>query len=57
MLTNIECKVTTTGGRIILVSTTIHYTSQAMQTHVAAAKAGVEALANAVAIEMGPRAG
>ncbi|KAI9885174.1 MAG: hypothetical protein M1823_003013 [Watsoniomyces obsoletus] len=42
-------------GRIIFVSTTIHYTGQAMQAHVAAAKAGVDALSSAVAIEMGPR--
>lgn len=43
------------GGRIIFVSATIHYTGLPLQTHVSVAKAGVDALSNAVAIEMGPR--
>ena len=43
-----------TGGRVIFVSATIHYTGVPMQTHVAVAKAGVDALANNVAIEYGP---
>ncbi|KAI9793679.1 MAG: hypothetical protein M1816_007574 [Peltula sp. TS41687] len=43
------------GGRIIFVSATIHYNGKPLQTHVAVAKAGVDALSNAVAIEMGPR--
>ncbi|EXJ93541.1 hypothetical protein A1O1_01933 [Capronia coronata CBS 617.96] len=42
------------GGRIIYVSATIHYTGLPMQTHVAVAKAGVDALSNNVAIEYGP---
>ncbi|KAK5151000.1 peroxisomal 2,4-dienoyl-CoA reductase-like protein SPS19 [Cryomyces antarcticus] len=44
-----------TGGRIIFVSATIHYTGLPLQTHVSVAKAGVDALAQAVAIEQGPR--
>ena len=42
------------GGRIIYVSATIHYTGLPMQTHVAVAKAGVDALSANVAIEYGP---
>ncbi|KAI9719663.1 MAG: hypothetical protein M1812_003434 [Candelaria pacifica] len=42
------------GGRIIFVSATIHYTGLPLQTHVSVAKAGVDALSNAVAIEFGP---
>jgi 2,4-dienoyl-CoA reductase [(3E)-enoyl-CoA-producing], peroxisomal len=42
------------GGRIIYVSATIHYTGIPMQTHVAAAKAAVDALSHNVAIEYGP---
>lgn len=44
-----------TGGRIIFVSATLHYTGQIFQTHVAVAKAGVDALSNNAAIEFGPR--
>ncbi|KAI9676187.1 MAG: hypothetical protein M1817_000932 [Caeruleum heppii] len=44
-----------TGGRIIFVSATFHYTGASLQTHVSVAKAGVDALAWSVAIEMGPR--
>lgn len=44
-----------TGGRIVFVSATIHYTGLPLQTHVAVAKAGVDALSNAIAIELGPR--
>lgn len=43
-----------TGGRIISVSATIHYTGLPLQTHVAVAKAGVDALAVNTAIEYGP---
>lgn len=43
-----------TGGRIIFVSATIHYTGMPLQTHVSAAKAAVDALSNAIAIEYGP---
>jgi len=42
------------GGRIIYVSATIHYTGIPMQTHVAAAKAAIDALSHNVAIEYGP---
>jgi peroxisomal 2,4-dienoyl-CoA reductase len=45
----------TTGGRVIFVGTTIHFTGVPLQAHVAVAKAGVDALAAAVALEMGPR--
>ncbi|OCK81077.1 peroxisomal 2,4-dienoyl-CoA reductase-like protein SPS19 [Lepidopterella palustris CBS 459.81] len=44
-----------TGGRIIFVSATLHYTGTPMQSHVSVAKAGVDAMAHAVAIEQGPR--
>lgn len=44
-----------TGGRIIFVSATIHYTGAPLQTHVVAAKAGVDALSTSVCIEQGPR--
>ncbi|KAF1991006.1 putative peroxisomal 2,4-dienoyl-CoA reductase SPS19 [Aulographum hederae CBS 113979] len=44
-----------TGGRIIFVSATIHYTGAPMQTHVSVAKAGVDALSTAVCLEQGPR--
>jgi len=43
-----------TGGRIIFVSATIHYTGLPLQTHVAAAKAAVDQLSSSVAIEYGP---
>ncbi|KAL5337111.1 hypothetical protein BJX70DRAFT_370374 [Aspergillus crustosus] len=43
-----------TGGRIIFVSATLHYTGTVFQTHVSVAKAGIDALSNAVAIEFGP---
>ncbi|KAF2001601.1 peroxisomal 2,4-dienoyl-CoA reductase-like protein SPS19 [Amniculicola lignicola CBS 123094] len=44
-----------TGGRIIFVSATLHYTGTPMQSHVSVAKAGVDAMAMAVAIEQGPK--
>ncbi|EMT71755.1 oxidoreductase [Fusarium oxysporum II5] len=44
-----------TGGRIIFVSATFHYTGVPYQSHVAAAKAGVDALSASVALEYGPR--
>ncbi|PGH09010.1 hypothetical protein AJ79_05805 [Helicocarpus griseus UAMH5409] len=46
---------TGTGGRIIFVSATIHYSGLPLQTHVSVAKAGVDSLSNNVAIEYGPR--
>ncbi len=44
-----------TGGRIIFISATIHYTGLPLQTHVMAAKAAVDQLSSAVCIEYGPR--
>lgn len=44
-----------TGGRIIFVSATFHYTGFPLQSHVAAAKAGVDALSASAALEYGPR--
>ena len=44
-----------TGGRIIFISATIHYTTMPLQTHVSVAKAGVDALSHSTAIEFGPR--
>ena len=44
-----------TGGRVIFVSATFHYTAVPLQTHVSVAKAGVDALSNNLALEFGPR--
>jgi peroxisomal 2,4-dienoyl-CoA reductase len=44
-----------TGGRIVFVSATLHYTGTPLQSHVSVAKAGVDAMAMSVAIEQGPR--
>lgn len=41
-------------GGIIFVSATLHYYGIPFQTHVGAAKAGVDALSNALAVELGP---
>lgn len=41
-------------GSIIFVSATLHYYGIPFQIHVAAAKAGVDALSNALAVELGP---
>ena len=46
---------TGTGGRIIFISATIHYTTMPLQTHVSVAKAGVDAMSNSLSIEFGPR--
>lgn len=43
-----------TGGRIIFVSASMHYTGVPFQTHVCVAKAGVDALSNNIALEFGP---
>lgn len=43
-----------TGGRIIFVSATLHYTGVPFQSHVAVAKAGIDALSNNIALEYGP---
>lgn len=46
---------TGTGGRIIFVSATLHYAGATpLQTHVSAAKAAVDSLCYATAIEQGP---
>lgn len=41
-------------GAVLFVSATLHYTGVPMQSHVGAAKAGVDALSNALAVELGP---
>ncbi|CAN6673430.1 peroxisomal 2,4-dienoyl-CoA reductase Sps19p [(3E)-enoyl-CoA-producing] [Trichomonascus vanleenenianus] len=41
-------------GQIIFVSATLHYTGLPLQIHASAAKAGVDALARALAVELGP---
>ncbi|KAF1925741.1 sporulation protein SPS19 [Didymella exigua CBS 183.55] len=44
-----------TGGRIVFVSATLHYSGTPLQSHVSVAKAGVDAMAISVAIEQGPK--
>jgi peroxisomal 2,4-dienoyl-CoA reductase len=51
---NVDATSPSAGGRVIFVSATIHYTGLPLQTHVSAAKAAVDSLSNAVAIEYGP---
>jgi peroxisomal 2,4-dienoyl-CoA reductase len=41
-------------GAVIFVSATLHYYGVPFQVHVGAAKAGVDALSNALAVELGP---
>lgn len=41
-------------GQILFVSATLHYYGIPFQAHVGAAKAGVDALSNALAVELGP---
>ncbi|CAK9441037.1 uncharacterized protein LODBEIA_P49060 [Lodderomyces beijingensis] len=41
-------------GAVIFVSATLHYYGVPFQSHVGAAKAGVDALMNALAVELGP---
>lgn len=41
-------------GAVIFVSATLHYYGVPFQSHVGAAKAGVDALSNALAVELGP---
>lgn len=41
-------------GAILFVSATLHYYGVPFQSHVGAAKAGVDALSNALAVELGP---
>lgn len=43
-----------TKGSVIFVSATLHYYGVPFQSHVGAAKAGVDALSNALAVELGP---
>lgn len=43
-----------TRGSILMVSATLHYTGHPLQAHVLAAKAGIDALLNALAVEFGP---
>ncbi|KAK5137892.1 hypothetical protein LTR08_006661 [Meristemomyces frigidus] len=45
---------TGTGGRMLFISATFHYKGQPLQAHVAAAKAAVDQISHAVAIEYGP---
>ncbi|OBA17948.1 NAD(P)-binding protein [Metschnikowia bicuspidata var. bicuspidata NRRL YB-4993] len=41
-------------GAVLFVSATLHYYGVPFQAHVGAAKAGVDALSNALAVELGP---
>lgn len=41
-------------GAVLFVSATLHYYGVPFQSHVGAAKAGVDALSNALAVELGP---
>ncbi|KAK9484779.1 hypothetical protein V1527DRAFT_469056 [Lipomyces starkeyi] len=41
-------------GTVIFVSATLHYYGVPFQSHVGAAKAGIDALSNALAVELGP---
>jgi len=50
----IEPSSTGTGGRVISISATFHYTGSQLQTHVVAAKAAVDGISANVAIEYGP---
>ncbi|KAK6078096.1 sporulation protein SPS19 (short-chain dehydrogenase) [Seiridium cupressi] len=43
-----------TGGRIIYISASFHYTGMPMQAHVSAAKASVDSLMASVSLEYGP---
>ncbi|KAG7665160.1 uncharacterized protein J8A68_001216 [[Candida] subhashii] len=50
-------QLTKNKGSIIFVSATLHYYGVPFQAHVGAAKAGVDALSNALAVELGPACG
>lgn len=41
-------------GNVIFISATLHYYGVPFQSHVGAAKAGIDALSNALAVELGP---
>lgn len=43
-----------TKGSVVFVSATLHYSGVPFQSHVGAAKAGIDALSNALAVELGP---
>lgn len=43
-----------TGGRIVYVSATFHYTGMPLQAHVSAAKAAIDSLMASVTLEYGP---
>ncbi|ERS97006.1 peroxisomal 2,4-dienoyl-CoA reductase [Sporothrix schenckii 1099-18] len=43
------------GGRFLAISATFHYTGLPLQSHVSAAKAGVDSIVGSVALEYGPR--
>lgn len=43
-----------TKGSVIFVSSTLHYYGVPFQSHVGAAKAGIDALSNALSVELGP---
>ena len=45
---------TGTGGRMVFVSASFHYTGKPLQAHVAAAKAAVDQISHSVGIEFGP---
>ncbi|OQO13786.1 hypothetical protein B0A48_02018 [Cryoendolithus antarcticus] len=49
-----KAQPTGTGGRIIFVSATFHYTGKPLQAHVAAAKAAVDQIAHSISLEFGP---
>ena len=44
-----------TKGAYLHISATLHYRGVPWQAHVSAAKAGVDALSNVIAVEEGPR--
>ncbi|GAA5913059.1 hypothetical protein JCM5296_001667 [Sporobolomyces johnsonii] len=48
-------EVVKTKGSYIAVSATLHYKGAALQAHVSAAKAGIDALFRVIAVEYGPR--
>lgn len=49
-----KAQPTGTGGRMVFVSASFHYTGKPLQAHVAAAKAAVDQIAVAVALEYAP---
>lgn len=44
-----------TKGAYLHISATLHYSGTPYQAHVSAAKAGIDALSNVIAVEEGPR--